>query len=501
MLAICVAATVLAFSLLEVGCRTVKPKRHDEYFRPGLDSALVALVQEHSESIPGMMKSHKIPGVSVALVDREGMFWGAGFGFTDYDCKTPVTRDTGFMMCSTSKAFTALAVMCAVGDGLVDLDVPITTYLPEFTINSRFEDKPQEKITLRHLLHHTSGMTHEARVGNSLQPSFKSLAELATSISDTWLHFPVGAGWKYSGAGFDLVAYILEVQAQQPFAQYLEEKVLRPMNMPNTTVDKARIEASTTRAIGHSSRHLKRVPLGTEIPYVGAGSVYTSANDLARFIQYFLNWGTLDGQRLIDEESLMAMHTPSAHYNYGLGLEIYNGAVGHGGAGVGFSSRLIWSPELEMGGLFFINTFDFSQNLHEDHFQWLVGVMRAIRDKELIQKKGGLPPLPERHDPNTLTPYPQPDPNTFTPYQDSWKKYVGNYKYVSTGGWELRNYAKIVVALGYNPDPIEVKQIDGYLCVDGAPVDEYRPGLFFTASGDCLDFTGPTPTWGYHKTK
>ncbi|MFC1765279.1 serine hydrolase domain-containing protein, partial [Planctomycetota bacterium] len=291
---------------------------------------------------------------------------------------------------------------------------------------------------------------------------------------------------------------------QQPFSQYLEENVLRPLDMPNTTVNKTRIEADTTRAIGHSSLHLKRVALGTEIPYVGAGSVYTSANDLGRLIQLFLNWGTLDEQRLLDEEAIVAMYTPSAYHNYGLGLEIYKGAVGHGGAGLGFSSRVIWSPELEMGGLIFINRFDFSdfpQNLHEDHWHWLVGVLRAIRDKELIQKKGDSPPRPERHDPNTLNPYPQPDPNTFTPYQDSWKKYVGNYEYISTGGWELRNYAKIVVALGYNPDPIRVKEIDGYLCVDGELVDEYRPDLFFTASGDCLDFTDPTPTWGYHKIK
>ena len=505
MLAICMIVAVVALSLLEVGCRSVHPKRHDEYTRPGLDPVLSDLCQEHSKSIPGMMKSHKIPGVSVALVDREGLFWGAGFGFTDYDGKIPVTRDTRFAVCSTSKAFTALAVMCAVRDGLVDLDVPITIYLPEFTINSRFEENPQEKITLRHLLYHTSGMTHEAPVGNSIQPSFKSLAEHANSISHTWLHFPVGASWKYSGAGYDLVSYILELQADQPFAYYLEEKVLRPLNMPNTTADKARIEADMTRAIGHSSRHFKRAALVSEVPYVGAGGVYTSANDLARFIQYFLNWGMLDGQRLIEEESITAMYTPSAYRNRGLGLEIYKGAVGHGGDGLGFSSRMIWSPELEIGGLILINTRDFSDypNLHNDHWDWLVGVLRAIRDEELIQKKGDSPPRPARHDPRSLTlyPYPLPDPNTFTPYQDAWKKYVGKYWYVSTGGWERRNYSKLVMALGYNPEPIEVKEVDGYLCVEGEPVNEYRPGLFFTASGACLDFTGPTSTWGYHEIK
>lgn len=492
---------VFLFSLLEVNCRIIDPKRHDEYARAGLDQAVRDLCREQSQSIPGIMKSRKIPGLSVALVDREGMLWGAGFGFTDFDHKTPITRDTSFLIGSVSKTFAALAIMCGVRDGLVDLDTPITTYLPEFTIKSHFEANAQDKITLRHLLNHTSGMANEAPIGNGCQPSYGSLAERANSICSTWLRFPVGARWDYSSAGYDLVSYILEVQAQQPFADYLEEKVLRPLNMPNTTVDKMKIEANRTRAIGHSSRHYKRLPLASDIPWVGAGGVYASANDLARLIQFFLNWGTVDGQRLLDEESIMAMYTPSTHQNYGLGIQIWKRTVGHGGDGLGFSADMLWSPEYGFGGVILINAREID-NINDQHLDWFKGLLRSMLDKGLVQKIEGSPKRPAIIDPYRFdfNRYQPPDPNTFTPYQDSWKKYLGNYKYIWQG-WELRNYAKIVVAFGYYPNPIEVQQIDGYLCVAESPLDEYRPGLFFTSAGDCLDFTGPVVTWNYIRLK
>lgn len=492
-------------SLLEVGCRSIDPKRHDEYARPGLDQAVRDLCREQSQSIPGIMKSQKIPGISVALVDREGILWGAGFGFTDYDCKTPVTTDTTFHICSMSKTFAALATMCAERDRLVDLDAPITTYLPDFTINSRFEADPQDKITLRHLLNHTSGMAREAPIGNWYQPSYGSLAEHANSIRSTWLRFPVGAKWEYSGAGYDLIAYVLEVQARQPFADYLEESVLHLLRMSNTTVDKATIEANRTRAIGHASPHAKRIPLASDVPWAGAGGVYASANDLARLIQFFLNWGTVDGQRLLDEESIMAMYTPSTHRNYGLGVDIWKRSVGHGGAGSGFSSEMLWLPEYGFGGVILINARDLRDlrdldNLHNQHLDWLKDLLRPMLDKGLAQKIEDSPKLPPRIDPYRFDfhRYQPPNPNTFTPYQDSWRRYVGSYKRIWQG-WELRNYAKIAAALGYNPNPINVQEIDGYLCVGGQPVDEYRPGLFFTSAGDCLDFTGPTPIWNYVK--
>lgn len=149
-----------------------------------------------------MMKERKIPGLSLALVDREGILWTAGFGHTDYDLKTPVTRDTHFAICSLTKTFTATAVMCAVQDGLVELDTPITEYLPGFTVNSRFEVNPQDRITLRHLLDHSSGLPLDTLKLDRGSPN-ASFEDFALSISDTWLKFKVGERCSYSNCGMD----------------------------------------------------------------------------------------------------------------------------------------------------------------------------------------------------------------------------------------------------------------------------------------------------------
>src|SRR5579859_3558210 len=157
-----------------------------------------AIAQKYREIIPRLMVEQNVPGLSLAVVDETGEVWAEGFGYTDTDRRTPVTPDTIFSLQSTSKLFTTLGVMRAVQAGRLSLDVPITTYLPEFTVHSIFEEHPERKITLRNLLAHTAGFTHEAPVGNNWDADAASFDAHLRSISDTWLRFPVGTGYAYS---------------------------------------------------------------------------------------------------------------------------------------------------------------------------------------------------------------------------------------------------------------------------------------------------------------
>ena len=156
------------------------------------------------------MAKENIPGLAVAVVDgkRDRVIWQQGFGVTD-ERGTPVTVDTIFSVQSMSKVFTATAAMQAVQAGLVDLDEPITTYLPGFTVHSAFEPHPEKRITLRMLLSHTAGFTHEAPLGNNYEPDPGDFDAHVRNISDTWLRFPVGTGYAYSNLGIDLAGYLL----------------------------------------------------------------------------------------------------------------------------------------------------------------------------------------------------------------------------------------------------------------------------------------------------
>lgn len=132
--------------------------------------AAATVIARYRARIPELMAEQGIPGLAVALVDADRTLWVEGFGHIDRRGSAPVTADTLFSVQSMSKLFTATAVMRTVAAGRLDLDAPITTYLPGFTVHSAFEEHPEQKITLRMLLSHTAGFTHEAPVGNNNEP-------------------------------------------------------------------------------------------------------------------------------------------------------------------------------------------------------------------------------------------------------------------------------------------------------------------------------------------
>jgi CubicO group peptidase (beta-lactamase class C family) len=140
---------------------TPAPKK-EYYLREGLSPKIEALINDCRESIPRSMTKLKMPGCAVALLDSNGPIWIQGFGYADIERKSPVTADTYFNAWGVSKTITATAIMLAVQDGLLDLDEPVASYLPDFRIKSKFENHPQQKITLRHLLNHTSGLVPQS---------------------------------------------------------------------------------------------------------------------------------------------------------------------------------------------------------------------------------------------------------------------------------------------------------------------------------------------------
>ncbi len=494
---------ILVFS--NIHCQPINPKLQKEYLRAGTSDKMQAVFDRQNQSIPKMMKESKIPGLSIAVVDREGVIWTAGFGYTDYNCKTPVTPETIFSIQSMSKTFTATAVMIAVRDGLVDLDTPITEYLPDFKVNSKFEENPQDKMTLRLLLSHRAGFVHEAPVGNNYDNEFPSYEAHIQSISDTWLKFPVGAKYSYSNLGIDLASYIIQVRSGRSFAEYMREKIFEPLDMPNSSVDMEFIKQHPNRAVGHSP-HFHKVPL--EMPMIGAGGVYTSAAELAKFIQFHLSWGTVNGRSVLDEKLVKSMSRAS----YGLCIAVNilangtshnptsndpnvtdNGAylLGHGGGGFGFLTTMGWFPEYGLGLLVLTN----STNHDNQHYKLALKLADELISNKHIEKIDSFERLPQKDlaAENNLPEYQKPDSNNFTPYRPEWKKYTGTYKYITN--FNLHTYARVALALGYPELRLKVYEKNGFLEIDGERLDEHLPGLFFTDDGDYLDLRGPTLIW------
>src|SRR5579872_6380890 len=214
-------------------------------------AAIQPLIDRERAKILETMTRDEIPGVAVCLLSQGRVAWMEEFGVLGQHSRRAVGPRTIFSIQSTSKNFTASAIMMAVQRGLLNLDAPITTYLPRFTVNSRFESAPQAKMTLRLLLSHRAGFTHEAPVGNNYDPTFPSFEAHIRSIGETWLRFPVGERYRYSNLGIDVAGYILQQVMGKPFPACISEFIFDPLGMTDSTVDTEVYARRADRALGH----------------------------------------------------------------------------------------------------------------------------------------------------------------------------------------------------------------------------------------------------------
>jgi len=330
------------------------------------ESIAARVVAELQVRMPEWIKERETPGVAVAVVDDKAVLWRKVYGHTSRAKDKPVTPRTLFSIQSMSKSFTAIGILMSVQDGLLDLDAPITDYLPDFSVRSRHEDHPERKMTLRHLLSHRAGFTHEAPVGGNFDSRPTTFSEHILSISDTWLRYPVGYRYSYSNMGIDLAGHILEKKTGKPFPAYIREKVLAPLGMNDSTLDTATILKAEDRALGHLAPAVTVAGgIPVEIPLVPSGGVYTNILDMARYLMFHINEGRVDGRPLLREDLMRAMHTvafPEPHERFGYGLGIAVDHFGpevfysHGGGGYGFGSYMIMFPGLKLGIVFLTNS-------------------------------------------------------------------------------------------------------------------------------------------------
>lgn len=312
------------------------------------------VVADLQQRVPGLLAEHGLPGMAIGICDADSVLWSAGFGSTRAGGNDPVGVGTRFSVQSCSKMYTATAVLLAVQEGLVDLDVPIPRYLPDFRVNSSFEDHPERRITLRHLLRHTAGFTHEAPVGSNYLIGDESFGAHCRSISDTWLRFPVGHHFQYANLGIDLAGYILQQRSGLPFHEFVRRELFGPLGVERTTFDARVIARDAGRAIGHSAGY-KRLPV--RVPMVAAGGLYTTVDDACRYLQLHLN----GGESLVSPELLAEMYQVRGRdEGYGLGIALARAhdipVRGHGGGGFGFLSDMYWAPEAGVGVVVLTNS-------------------------------------------------------------------------------------------------------------------------------------------------
>lgn len=324
------------------------------------------VIEKIKQTLPVAMTLRDITGASIALIDGENIVWSDGFGYTNRSNKVKVTADTLFHIGSISKSFTALGVLKAVEKDLLTLDDPLKKYLSWFSINSRFGAAQNERITLRHLLSHHSGLGTWSPLGNPSDAQYhrRAFAEVVKSIQDSWLKFPAGERFEYSNQGIDLAGYALEVTSGKSFVDFMREEILVPLGMLTSTFNQPEATQKDACAIGYLGKRSVPIVNGVVMPLVAAGGLFASANDLARFVIFHLRGGAGVSKHIISEKLLQEMYAPqfsAKNQMSGYGLGIYKAIqhdtvrFSHGGLGYGISAHYRFLPEHRIGVVLLTN--------------------------------------------------------------------------------------------------------------------------------------------------
>jgi CubicO group peptidase (beta-lactamase class C family) len=325
-----------------------------------------SVIEKLKQTLPGTMKLKDITGASIALVDNENIVWSEGFGYTNRSQKVKVTGDTLFHVGSISKSFVALGILKAVDKGLLSLDDVIKKHLSWFSVNSRFGVAETEKITIRHLLSHHSGLGTWSPLGNPSDAQYhtRTFEQVVTSTTDSWLKFPVGERFEYSNQGIDLVGYTLGVISGKPFADFMRDEILAPLGMTSSTYNQTEATQKEACALGYLGKRPVPIMNGIVHPLIAAGGLFASANDLARFVIFHLQARASNGKQIITQKLLQEMYAPqftAKDQLSGYGLGIYKAIqhdtvrLSHGGSGYGISAHYRYLPEHKIGVVLLTN--------------------------------------------------------------------------------------------------------------------------------------------------
>ncbi len=258
------------------------------------------------QDVQARLDSARVPGAAIAIVQGDQFLRARGFG-TATDGGQYATPRTPFVLGSTSKSFTALAVLQLSEAGKVDLDAPVTRYVPGFHL----ADGRASEITVRNLLNQTSGIP--ANAGGEIYRSTHDVtqAEALDALSGTKLAHDPGTTFEYANPNYVLLGFVIESASGQSYADYLQANVFDPLEMHHsyTVISEAQ---GDDLAQGH--RYWFGVPVASGLPQLNtllpAGYIVSTAEDVGHFLMLLLNNGTYHGRTILSPDGVATLLNP-----------------------------------------------------------------------------------------------------------------------------------------------------------------------------------------------
>jgi CubicO group peptidase (beta-lactamase class C family) len=412
------------------------------------DSEVVArldrLFREHKAKIAS-------PGISVTVVDRDGVIFQRGYGVVTYGQPEQMTERTRNAIGSLTKSFTALAIMQLEEQGLLSVDDPVIKYLPWF----RAADKDlSDTITLRMCLNNTSGLVPSWNVlVRNLSREPDALEKSVRAMSSYRFARAPGESYEYFNEGWNTLGLIIEKLTGRRWEHYLAEEILAPLQMTGSSSDREVLEGWPTGTGHFAGMTPVPAPLIHIQGSLPAGSgLYCTSEDIGKYLIALLNGGVFGGTRVISEASVEEMWKPAiqlrvlpyelggtgepSHYGMGWFLMEVDGLslVGHGGQMRTMSSFAMLDPEHGVAAAVLYNTGMLEAYTNQSSFHVVNNAVRIAQGLPLSNFG-----IPREEDP-TLNDF-SPDPTLVVALLGVYLTDSGNRLDLEPGGSEgLRAY-------------------------------------------------------------
>lgn len=351
--------------------------------------------QQLTARVREILNRHPTVGLAVGVVRNGALTFFDGHGLADIASHTPITEDTVFRIASITKTFTAIAVLQLWEQGRIDLDAPVNDYLRAYQlIPAKASFRP---ATVRHLLTHTAGIPQVLRLSDWLLPvrgeGFKigqapTLPEYYRDRGGLRLVVEPGTTFAYGDHTFGTLGQLVEDMSGEPLDRYFRKHIFEPLGMGDSDLVRSeRVQSRLATGYTIGSHGIKTVT-DCEMLTAGAGSIYSTPRDMARYLAALLGGGANEHGRMLKSETLATMFAP--HFQTdprvaGFGLGFWRSNVGghpaiwHEGTLPGFNSQIWLAPDEGVGVMAFTNG-------SRGAMSWLL-----IEASELLRQALGLP--------------------------------------------------------------------------------------------------------------
>jgi CubicO group peptidase (beta-lactamase class C family) len=277
---------------------------------PRTEQSVFATIDAH---IQRQRKTAKVPGLALGIVQGVQILYLRGYGKADESGRA-VTPRTPFLIGSTTKSFTALAIMQLVEAGMIELDAPIQRYIPWFRVADPIASA---RITVRHLLNQTSGLSTAAGVLYGLSGSLtRSLEERVRSLRTAKLDRPVGDSFEYSNANYLILGCLIQAVSHQPYEVYIQRHIFQPLEMHHSYVSE---EQAKRHGLATGYRFWFGFPFPWNTPFplgaVPEGGLLSTAEDMCHYLSLYLNEGRYRGKALLSPAGIAQMERATVTAN------------------------------------------------------------------------------------------------------------------------------------------------------------------------------------------